>query len=35
VVVEKEIKVLKKSAREDRSLLRKAILIQLGETDDD
>jgi len=34
-VVEKEIKALKKSVRRDRSLLRKAILMQLEETDDD
>ncbi len=34
-VLEKEIKALKKSARKDRSLLRKAILIQLAEMDDD
>ena len=33
--LEKEIRALKKSAQRDRSLLRKAILLQLAEMDDD
>ena len=33
--LEKEIKALKKSAQRDRSLLRKAILLQLAEIDDE
>ena len=33
--LEKEIRALKKSARRDRSLLRKAILLQLADMDDD